>query len=198
MAFTRSFLKSIGLNDEQTSAAMDAHIEVMNALKEQRDGYEQQAKQYKTDAEKYADAAKELNELKAGDFKAKYAQEHEAFEAYKAKVDADAANAKKQAAYRELLRDEKISERWFDAICRLTDFSGMKLGEDGKLENADELRKAIKADLSDYVVTTAARGARVDTPPKVDVSPKTKDEIMAIKDTAERQKAIAENIQLFR
>lgn len=191
MAFTRSFLKSMGLSEEQIQAVIDAHLEVVNPLKEDRD-------KLKQDAANASDLQKELDSLKNGeDFKAKYDAEHKAFEDYKNEMKAQAEQAKVQAAYRKLLAEEKISEKRLDAVCRLTDFSKMHLDKDGNLADADKLRESIKSDWSDYITDTIVKGAEVENPPKVAKATMTKDDILKIKDTSARQKAIAENIELF-
>lgn len=200
MSFTRSFLKATGLTDEQISAVMDAHSEVVDALKSQRDGY-------KADAEKLPEIQQQLDALKgAEEYKGKYEKEHESFERYKAKVQADAEAAKVQAAYRKLLTDEKVSEKRLDAVIRLTDFSGMKLKEDGTLEDADKLRKGIRDDWGDYIVTEKTIRENVATPLLNQGGGKmTRDDIFKRDDhgryvlsTEERQKAIAENPQAFK
>lgn len=191
MAFTRSFLKSMGLSEEQIQAVIDAHLEVVNPLKEDRD-------KLKQDAANASDLQKELDSLKSGeDFKAKYDAEHKAFEDYKNEMKAQAEQAKVQAAYRKLLAEEKISEKRLDAVCRLTDFSKMKLDKDGNLTDVDKLRESIKSDWSDYITDTIVKGADVENPPKVAKATMTKEDILKIKDTSARQKAIAANIELF-
>ena len=191
MAFTRSFLKSIGLDEEKIQTVIDAHLEVVNTLKEERD-------KLKQDAATLGDLQEKLKQYEGGeDFKAKYEDEHKAFEDYKADVKAKAELAKVQSAYRKLLAEEKISEKRLDAVCRLTDFSKMKLDKDGNLADIDALRSSIKSDWADYITETTVKGADVETPPKVAKATMTKDEIMKIQDTAARQKAIAENHELF-
>ena len=70
MAFTRAFLKSLTLNDDQIQAVIDAHLEVVNPLKEERN-------ELKAKAEKAEETEKELEKLKGGeDYKAKYEKEH--------------------------------------------------------------------------------------------------------------------------
>ena len=109
----------------------------------------------------------------------------------------DAEAAKVRAAYRKMLAEEKIGEKRLDSIIKVTDFSGMKLDKDGNLANADELRKKIGDEWGEFRTTTTERGATVEKPPQIGKATKTKDEILSIKDTAERQKAIAENHELF-
>ena len=191
MAFSRSFLKALGLTDEQVSAIIDEHTNVTDALKKQRDDY-------KAEADKLADARQEIENLKSGeDFKGKYEDEHKAFETYKAEVARKETRAKVEAEYRKLLTEEKINAKRLDAVIRLTDLDGMSLDKDGHLKDTDKLRESIRKDWSEYVTETTERGAKVDTPPTTGKPSMTKADILAIKDTGERQKAIAENHDLF-
>ena len=43
MALTRPMLKGMNLTDEQVSAIIEAHMETVDALKEQRDNYKKAA-----------------------------------------------------------------------------------------------------------------------------------------------------------
>jgi len=191
MAFTRSFLKALGIDEEKIEAIMSEHVTVTDAIKKQRDDY-------KAEADKAADLQRQLDGIKGGeDFKAKYEKEHADFEDFKKKTAQDAEAAKVRAAYRKLLVEEKIGEKRLDTILKVTDFTKMKLDKDGKLENETELRKAIGDEWGEFRTTVSERGAKVETPPKSDGGKMTKEEILKITDTAARQKAIAENLDLF-
>ena len=191
MAFGRSFLKATGLTDEQINAVMEEHVAVTDALKKQRDDY-------KAEADKAADLQKQLDGIKGGeDFKDKYEKEHQAFEDFKKKTAEDAEAAKVRAAYRKLLIDEKIGEKRLDTIIKVTDFSKMKLDKDGNLENVEELRKAIGEEWGEFKTTVTTKGADVEKPPHTGNGKMTKEEILKIEDTSARQKAIAENLDLF-
>lgn len=191
MALKRSFLESMGLTEQQISAIMDEHTAVTDRMKNE-------IEQYKADANRLPEVQKELDALKGGeDYRAKYDAEHQEFEAFKAKVARDADAAAVKAAYRKLLIDEKISEKRLDSVLRVTDLSGLKLGEDGKLDGEDKLREAIRNDWADFVTETTERGAAVETPPTVGKARMTKEEIRNIKDTHARQQAIADNHDLF-
>jgi len=169
MSFSRAFLKSVGLTDEQISAVMEEHTAVTTALKTQRDQFEGEASQHKADAEKLAQVQKELDELKARkDYKADFDKAVKDLEDYKAKVAAEAEAAKVRAAYKQLLSDEKINDKQHEAILKVTDFSGMKLDKDGKLENADKLKEAIGKDWAPFRVTIRDRGEDVAHPPRND------------------------------
>lgn len=189
MALTRKLLKGMGLSDEQIDSVIDAHTETVDALKTQ-------IAQYKADAEKLPEIQKELEQ--AGDWKAKHDTLKKAFDDYKADTEGKAQLAAKQTAYRALLTAEKIPEKYHERIIKMTDFSGMELDGE-KLKDEAEQRKAIKSDWSEFVGTAETHGAAVATPPggNAGITKRTKEEIMAIKDAAERQKAIAENPEAF-
>lgn len=169
MAFTRNFLKTMGLTDEQVSAIIEEHTTVTDALKAQRDKFEQDAKALKAEADKVPGLLKQINDAQGGeDYKGKYEKEHQAFEDYKADIAKQAELAKVKAAYRQLLLEEKINEKRVDSVLKLTDFSEMKIGEDGKLENVDALKKNIGDEWGEFKVTQRERKQTVATPPAGD------------------------------
>ena len=196
MAFGRTWLKNILQEEdksveEKVAEIMKEHVSVTDGLKEERDGYKEQAG-------KAAELQKQLEETQGGEnWQEKYEKEHEAFESFKKQTAQDAESAKVKSAYRKLLADEGIGEKRLDSIIKVTDFSKMKLDKDGNLEKADELKKAINEEWSDFKTTVTERGATVEKPPQTGKSKMTKEEIFAIKDTSQRQKAIAENHELF-
>lgn len=196
-SFSRKWLEGIIENDglstaEKVQQITDGHLTVTNGLKDERDSL-------KADADKAADLQKQLDDLTASgeDFKAKYEKEHEAFEDFKKKTASDAEAAKVRSAYRKLLAGEGISEKRLDSILKVTDLSKLKLDKDGNLEGVDELKKAINDEWGEFKTTVTEKGAVVEKPLQTGKATKTKEEIFAIKDTAERQKAIAENHELF-
>ena len=166
MAFTRSFLKALGLTDEQVSSIIEEHTSVTDALKKQRDDAKAEAEKYKADADKLPDVQKELDGFKNGeDFKGKYEKEHQDFEDYKATIAKNEMTARKKAAYRQLLLDENISEKRLDAVIRTTDFDKITLDKDGKLEKVADLKKAIDSEWGDFKVTVHERKPAIATPP---------------------------------
>lgn len=191
MAFTRNFLKSTGLTEEQVSAVMEEHINIVDALKKDRDSYKEQAGQI-------PELQKEIDGLKDGeDWQKKFNDLKKEYDDFKKSEAAKETAAQIRAEYRKLLISEKISEEWADKIVKLEDFKGMKLDADGKLADIDGLKEKIQKEYGDYRTTTTVKGAKVETPPVSGKNTMTKDEIMAIKDTSARQKAIAENLNLF-
>lgn len=191
MALTRSFLKGMNLTDEQVSAVIEAHTESIDGIKADRD-------KYKAEASKVADLEKKLKAFEGtDDWQKKYNDEHKAFEDYKKDIASKEKLAKVQSAYKALLKESGVDEKRIDSIIRVTDFSNIKLTDDGKLDNSEEITKKIKEDWSGFIVEKRTEGAKVPTPIASSPSKRTKEEIMAIKDGAERRKAIAENPELF-
>ena len=195
-SFARKWLEGILENEElstkeKAQQIMDGHIAVTDGLKDERDSF-------KAEAEKAGDLQKELDDLKNGeDFQKKYEDEHKAFEDFKKKTADDAEAAKVKSAYRKLLAGEGIGEKRLDSILKVTDLSKLKLDKDGNLEDVDGLKKAINDEWGEFKTKVTEKGAVVEKPLQTGKATKTKEEIMAIKDTDERQKAIAENHELF-
>lgn len=162
MAFSRSWLKGYKLDEDVAEAIMAEHVAVTTALIKERDTYKAEADKVPGLQEKLK--AQSDNE----DYKTKYESEHQAFESFKAKTAQDAEAAKVSAAYRRLLTEEKVSEKRFDAILKVTDLSGMKLDKDGNLTGAEKIRESIRNEWADFIVKKAERGADDSTPPDPD------------------------------
>ena len=161
MAFTRNFLKSLGLSDEVVQAVIEEHTAVTDVLKK-----------FKEDAEKLPGVQKELDALKASakdndDWKAKYDEEHTAFEKFKTDTETANTNAKIREAYKSLLKANNVDDKRIEAIMKVTDFSSKKLNKDGKLFDEDKLSEEIKKEWSEFVVKTKEQGTGGnETPPE--------------------------------
>lgn len=191
MALTRKMLKAMGIEEEKIDQIIDAHTETVDGLKV-----------YKADAEKLHDVQEELNALKAkgdGGFEQKYKDLKAEFDQYKAKIDQEREAESKQKAYEALIKDAGLSEKGAAKALKYADLSKIELDEDGKIKDSKDHLKALKEEWAEYVVKEETAGANVTNPPANTGSSKysNKADIMKIKDTTERQKAIAENINLF-
>jgi len=169
MALTRSMLRGMGLTDEQVGAIIEEHTTVTTALKDQIAEYKEQANQYKEQASELTKVQAELDNLKKdiedNDWKGKYDKEHGDFERYKNDVESKEHTAKIKDAYKKLLAECKVGEKHIDSIIRVTDFTDMKLTDDGKLDNVDDLKEKISSDWSGFISTAGTKGADVDNPP---------------------------------
>lgn len=197
MAFTRKMLKAMSIDDEKIDQIIEAHLETLNSIKDERDSY-------KEDAEKMADLQKELKELKdnakdesKNPWKAKFDELKDEYEQYKQDEATKETKRTKENAYKQLLKECNVSDKRISSVLRVSDLEGIELDEDGKIVNADELKKSIKKEWSDFIYSESEKGAETATPPTNTGGKKSKEEIMAIKDSVERQNAIAENLDLF-
>lgn len=205
MSLTRKALSAMGIESEKIDSIINMHIEVTDDLKGQIETLEKDVKTYKADAEKLKDVQKELDDLKAqveADTKEREGKDYDKlkqeFEQYKQDVENKAVRASKEAAYKEILKDAGIPEKHYAKILKYSDIDSIELDDKGKAKNAKELLKDVKEEWGDHAETKETEGAKTETPPANNGGTgKTKEEIMAIKDTAERQKAMVENADLF-
>ena len=203
-AKVREILSEAGVESEKISDAVDkiidGHVTSINALREERDNL-------KKDADKLADTEKELNELKKtiesnekDPYKVKYEAKKEEFENFKKQIAEKESKKQKEDAYIQLLKESNVSEKRIKAIIKASEDSinSVKFDKDGKIENAEDLKKAIAEEWDDFIEKTVVKGAKTEKPPANDgKQTMTKEQIMAIKNGVERRKAIAENKDLF-
>lgn len=200
MAFTRAFLKGLGIEKEQIDEIMEAHAEVTEALKAQRD-------EYKKDSEKLASVQKELDILKATEetesskYKSKYEKAIKDLDDYKNEVSTKETKSKKEAEARKILKDSNIPEKYFDKIIKYSaeDIDSFEFDDDGNVTKTDSFKKSIESDWSDYKTEDKKKGTDTSTPPTGSKGKTyaSKEEIMKIKDSVERQQAISDNHELF-
>lgn len=197
--FTRKFLKALGIEDENVQDQLvSAYREEIDAIAEERD-------KYKEDAEKLPKVEKERDTLKAqldengeNPFEGKFKALKKEFEDYKADVTAKETKRAKQHEYKALLKEAGVNEKRIDSVLKVTNLDDVELDENGKIKDGEALKQKIKSEWADFLVETSVQGANTPTPPaNTGGSRKTKEEIFAIKDTVARQKAMAENKELF-
>ena len=197
MSLSRKFLKAMDIEDEKIEQIIEAHSETVSALKDE-------IAESKTAAEELKKTQKELADMKAAaekgekdPYKVKYEAIKEEFDAYKKDIQAKETKANKERLYTELLKEAGVSEKRIAAVLKVSDLEGIEIDENGKLKDAKKLTDAIKEEWADFITKTETKGADVKTPPSNSGKTTTREEIMKIKDAGERQKAIAENHELF-
>lgn len=158
MAFTRKFLKALGLEDTAIEQIMDTHIEVVDGLKEQ-------LKTLQAKAETVDNLQKQLEEATAEDWKAQYDAVKKQFDDYKADQSSKATRQAKEAALAAIAKEVGISEKRIPAILKATDIDSYELGEDGTITDRDGAESYFKTEWADFIVTTGAKGADTSTPP---------------------------------
>ena len=204
MAFTRKFLSALGIEADKIDEIINAHVEVVESLKEERDGF-------KKDAEKLADVQKQLNEAnnklaKQGEdgetvAKSDYESLKKEYDDYKTAQTAKETNQAKERALRAMYKALGIPEKRIDAIMKVTSLDDYDLDKDGKLKDADKHSENAKTEWAEFIPTTVTQGAQTATPPTNNGGAKmTKADIYKkdvngryVLSTTERQKALAEN-----
>ena len=167
MAFTRKFLSAMGIEADKVDEIINAHIEVVDGLKEERDNF-------KKDAEKLADVEKELTKAKEklakngeGETVSKedYDNLKKEYDDYKADITAKNTRTEKENAFRELLKSVGVSEKRFNAIIKVSDIDGLELDKDGKIKDAEKRTETVKTEWADFIETTTTKGAKTANPP---------------------------------
>lgn len=195
MALTRKLLKGMGLTDEQVDTIIEAHTDTVDGLKAD-------ISKYKVDAEKLPGVQKQLDDLKAagdGGYKEKYEKEHKAFEDYKSDITAKESKAAKEKAVRAYFEGKNITGANLDLAMRGCGEEMAALELDGdKIKDTKSLDALVEGAYKGLVSTTQTKGANPANPPaNAGGGTMTKDQIMEIKDRAERRAAIAANLNLF-
>lgn len=190
----------MGIEEAQIDQIIEMHTGVVNEIKEERD-------KLKSDAERLPSVQKELDELKKevakqGDenpYKVKYDAIKEEFDEYKADVAKKETTAKKETAYRKMLKEAGVSEKRINSVLKVSksNIDGIEFDEDGNVKEAGKIVEGIKEEWADFIETKGAQGAKTPTPPTGGKTVMTRDEIMKITDREERRKAIADNLEAF-
>ena len=161
MAFTRKWLKAMGIDEDVVEQIMSEHVAVTDALKGQRDDL-------KARADEADELKKKLDEAVAAaetdDFRSKYEEEHEAFEKYKSDIAAKDAERDKRSLYRSILEKAGIDAKRIDSVLRVADLSKVTV-KDGQIEDADKIEEAVKEEWADFIVNKSVEGANVSHPP---------------------------------
>lgn len=141
-------------------------------------------------------------------WKVKYETVKKDFTDFKAEQTKKDTRSAKETAYRALLKEAGVSEKRIETVLRVSDVDGVELDENGAIKDSEKFSASIKEEWSDFIpATDGTNGQDVnpDRTVRVDLGgplgggkPRmTKEEIMNIKDTAQRQRAMAENHELF-
>lgn len=197
MGLSKKFLSALGIDEDKAEQVWEAHKDTIDAIRNERDSF-------KDKAEKFDNVQKELNKanLKLKEFedsdgkdswKTKYDDLLKNFNDYKDEIAEKELTAKKQAAYRRLLREVGIADKRIDAILKISDVNELEFDDQDEVKDADSVKKKMKTEWGDFISTTETRGADVANPPAGNNTNTvlSREEIMKIKDTGERQKAWA-------
>lgn len=164
------------------------------------------------DKARYKSKLDEINALKndkqtaedelatATGWKAKFENLKTEYDNYKTTQSAKETRTAKENALRNLLREVGISEKRLNTVIKVSDVDGLEL-ENGVIKNADTLKNNVKTEWADFIVDTSTTGANTQNPPNTQAGVKSMADIYKKDDngryilsTADRQKALAENL----
>jgi hypothetical protein len=207
-AMVREILSKAGVDSDHMSEAVReiaaGNTASVEALREEIANLKQSVSAKDEELAALKGVQKELEDLKTqveADAKSREGKDWDKlkaeFDGYKEEIKKRDAHAAKLAAFREILKDADMEEKYHEKIIKYSDIDSIELDADGKVKDAKDRIKAVKEEWPEYKVTTGTRGAEVTNPPANTGGSKSKEEIEKITDRAERQKAIAENHELF-
>ena len=148
---SRSFLKSLGLNDDQITAVVEAHGETVTALNQKYAELENLYNSAKESADRLPDVQKELDDLKKDDFKSKFEAEKSAHEALKESVSRKEARAAREKAARAFYETKNIQGANLNLAMRATDLDSLEVDEQGNLTDPSALEDLVNGDFKSLV-----------------------------------------------
>ena len=207
MSFKRSDLAALGIEPEKIQTLIDWHSETVKAL---------QAKiaEHEDNADKLSKVQEELDKVKKDletanqtietankeDYKGKYEKATADLEQLKADTAAKETATVKKTALKDELKKANYTDNAINLIIRNGFADSVELDKDGKAKNLDAVIKNIQADndFSGFTPQIADNSLKLENPPANAGGGKkamTWEDIDQIKDTAERQKAMIENME---
>ncbi len=157
MAFTRKFLKALGLEDTAIDQIIESHSEVVDALKEQ----------IKTLSEKAdtVDALQKKLDDGTDEWKTKYDDVKKQFDDYKADQSKKDTRRAKETALAKVASEAGITEKRIQAILKVVDVDKYEIDDDGELKDKDGAKSYFETEWADFIGKSGKKGADTNTPP---------------------------------
>lgn len=210
MSFKRSDLVALGIESDKIQTLIDWHMETVKGLQSEID-------KYKDNSDELAKVQAELDEVKKNlvstnekltsaekdrdSYKKKSEDSSTELDKLKNDYAAKELTAKRDSVIKKAAKERKFSDEAISILLdSKADYSGrVEFDKDGNASNLEDIFKAIAADKPMLIPKTETGTTTIATPPANTGGKKTitKDDIMGIKNTADRQAAIAANPELF-
>lgn len=167
---SRKFLSGLGVEEDKIDLIIERHQEVMTEIKDEKD-------KYKKEAEGKEEIQKELDELKAkqsnddpselAKVQKQLSDKTAEFDKFKAEVEAKETKAKKETAYRKLLKEAGISDKRIDIVVKASpsEIEAIDFDKDGNVKDSDKITAGVKETWAEFVVKQGEKGADVSNPP---------------------------------
>ncbi len=212
-SLTRKFLSELGLNDETSDLIIKEHTGVTDALKadsqknadkiaDLQKQLDDSKKEIAVYADKLSNANAKISEFEREDFKSKYDSKVQELENLKSDYAAKESATNRKNVLSKKLKNLGYSDSATSIIVNRSDFPDkIQLDENGNATNIDDVITGIQNE-SDFAGFTPHKDNSAHMPSNPPgnngkSNSMTKEKIMSIKNTAERQKAISENPELF-
>ena len=157
MSLTRSYLKSLGLDEEKISSVIEAHSETVSALNQRYSELEARYNDAKQSADQLPNLQRELETMKKEDFRTKYESEKSAHEALKESLAKKESRAACEKAVRAYYIGKSIRGDNLTIAMRGTPLDDIKLGEDGTIADTAPLDALVKGDFKPLIQTDQPR-----------------------------------------
>ena len=158
-SLTRKFLEALGIEEKVQDQIIERHNEVLNDIKSERDKYKEDA-EGKDEIQKQLDELKKKQSEKDGEpselekVKKDLADKTAEYEKYKADIEAKETKAKKETAFRKLLKEAGISEKRIDVVVKASpsEIEAITFDKEGNIKDSDKLTARERQDRSLRVV----------------------------------------------
>lgn len=198
MALTRKLLKSFGLEESVIDSIIEAHAETVEGLKSQITGLTQTAESTQAVTRERDELRNQLEALQKSSGDAAKVQKE--LDDLKNSIAAEKTAAAARSHARELLKNDVGIKREsaLDLILAAENLDGYEKDADGRLKDPAAFTLAMKTKHAEWIGEASTTGTPPATPPTGDAKgTMTKEQIMAIRDPAERRAAIASNLTIF-
>ena len=160
MSLTRSYLKSLGLDEDKVSSVIEAHSETVTALNRKYSELEAKfsdlTERYngvKETADKLPSLQSELDALKKEDYRTKYESEKSAHDALRESVARKEARAARETAVRAYYIGKSIRGDNLTIAMRGTPLDDITLAEDGTIADTKPLDDLVAGDFKPLIHT---------------------------------------------
>jgi len=176
MALTRKALAAMGIEEAQADEIIKIHTDVVNEIKDERDSLKDQLKDHEALKSKVEALEKESKQGDRSPYKkqyedltAEYEKLQKEYDDFKADTESKATRAKQRSAYKKLLAEAGVSEKFLDFVIKNAEadgkFANLEFDEDGSVKEAESVSKAISEDYASFIPSKEQTGVQTPKPP---------------------------------
>ena len=164
MALTRKFLSALGIEQDKIDEIITAHTETVDALKEQRDQFKEQAESVPNLTKELEDLREQAEGNKTDEWQEKYNTLKAEYDDFKKSQKAEEVKRHKAEVVKKVLSEIGIADKTIDSIVNVTDFDTIEL-EDDQIKDVDAFKEEMSKRWEGFIVKTKQEGADIPNPP---------------------------------